>query len=222
MPAASAALVAIVGSHFAPREQEASVCREWLADPDRTALVVRGPGGIGKSALLAHFILENEKTIRFAWIDFDRPDMSADERSITRAVDQHLAWQAPNGPLVVVLDSFEAAVQTYGYTNLNPALDALAERFDDLAVIVGSRAPVPLLKVQGEPAQEWVLPGLPLDVVTQWLMAEGVAPGLADDIAAVTNGVPLNMKLARDLVEGQERGRGARDRRVAAEAARDR
>jgi hypothetical protein len=62
---------------------------------------------------------------------------------------------------------------------------------------------VPLLKVQGEPAQEWELPGLPLDVVTQWLMAEGVAPDIADDIAAVTNGVPLNMKLARDLVKGK-------------------
>lgn len=198
-----AALVAIVGPRFAPREQESARLSAWLADPDRAPLVVRGPGGIGKSALLAHFILEKEKAIRFAWVDFDRPDVSADERAITRVIDHHLAWQAPTGPLVVVLDSFETAVQTYGYTSLNPALDALAKRFDDLAVVVGSRAPVPLLKVQGEPAQEWELPGLPLDVVTEWLVAEGVAAAIADDVAAVTNGVPLNMKLARDLVKGK-------------------
>lgn len=196
-------LVAIVGSRFAPREQEDERLRGWLADRDRAPLVIRGAGGIGKSALLAHFILENAKTIRFAWLDFDRPDVSADEPSIARAVDQQLAWQAPNYTLVVVLDSFESAVQTYGYANLNPALDALAARVDDLAVVVGSRAPVPLLKVQGEPAQEWDLPGLPLDVVSQWLMDEGVAPELADDIAAVTNGVPLNMKLARDVLKGK-------------------
>lgn len=197
------ALVAIVGPHFAPREQESERLRKWLADRDRAALVIRGPGGIGKSAFLAHFILENTKTMRFVWLDFDRPDMSADEPSITRAVDQQLAWQAPGGPLLVVLDSFETAVQTYGYTNLNPALDALAARFDDLAVVVGSRAPVPLLRVQGEPAQEWELPGLPLHVVTQWLLSEGIMPNLAVDIALVTNGVPLNMKLARDLMKGK-------------------
>ena len=197
------ALVAIVGSRFAPRDADDARLRAWLSDRDRRPLVIRGPGGIGKSALLAHFLLDNAKTTRFAWIDFDRPDVSADETSIARVVDQHLAWQAKEGTLVVVLDSFETAVQTYGYTNLNPALDALARRFDDLAVVVGSRAPVPLLKVQGEPAQEWELPGLPLDVVTQWLIAEGVAPDLADDVAAVSNGVPLNMKLARDLLKGK-------------------
>lgn len=197
------ALVAIVGAHFAPRDAEDARLRAWLSDRDRPPLVIRGPGGIGKSALLAHFLLDNAKSIRFAWIDFDHPDVSADEASIARVVDRHLAWQAPAGTLVVVLDSFETAVQTYGYTNLNPALDALARRFDDLAVVVGSRAPVPLLKVQGEPAQAWELPGLPLDVVTQWLVAEGVAPDLADDVAAVTNGVPLNMKLARDLLKGK-------------------
>jgi endonuclease G len=197
------ALVAIVGPHFAPREPESRRLFEWLADSDRRPLVMRGPGGIGKSALLAHFILENEKAIRFAWIDFDRPDVSADEPSIMRVVDEHLSWQAPRGPLVVVLDSFETAVQTYGYRNLNPALDALARRFDDLAVVVGSRTAVPLLKVQGEPAQDWDLPGLPLGIVTQWLVDEGVSADLADDIALLTNGVPLNMKLARDLVKGK-------------------
>ena len=197
------ALAAIVGPRFAPREQERARLAAWLADRDSPPLVIRGPGGIGKSALLAHFILENEKAIRFAWIDFDRPDVSADEPSIRRVVDEQLAWQPPTGPLVVVLDSFETAVQTYGYRNLNPALDALARRFDDIAVVVGSRAAVPLLKVQGEPAQEWDLPGLPLNVVTQWLVDEGVAPALADDIALLTNGVPLNMKLARDLVKGK-------------------
>lgn len=197
------ALVDIVGPHFAPREQEAARLSEWLANPDRPALVVRGPGGIGKSALLAHFVLENAHAIRRAWIDFDRPDVSADEASITRVVDQQLAWQSAKGPLVVVLDSFEVTVQTYGYTNLNQALDALARRFDDVAVVVGSRAPVPLLKLEGEPALEWQLAGLPFDVVLEWLETEGIARDVAGRIASLANGVPLNMKLGRDLVAGR-------------------
>lgn len=197
------ALAAIVGSHFAPRESESERLRAWLAFRDRAPMVVRGPGGIGKSALLAHFTLQNAKTLRFAWIDFDRPDVSADEASIMRVVEQQLGWQAPQGPLLVVLDSFETAVQTYGYAHLNPALDALASRFEDVAVVVGSRAPVPLLKVQGEPAQEWELSGLPIEVVKRWLEAEGVAPEFSEGIAIVTNGVPLNMKLSLDLVKGK-------------------
>ncbi|MGR9298618.1 hypothetical protein ACU8L5_25395 (plasmid) [Rhizobium leguminosarum] len=191
----------IVGTHFAPRDKEDELLRKWLADPDRAALVIRGPGGIGKSALLAHFLLESAEAIRFVWLDFDRPDLSADEPSITRVVDQQLSWQPSVGPLVVVLDSFETAVQTYGYTNLNPALDALAARFDDLAVIVGSRTPVPLLRVQGEPAKELELSGLPLNVVANWLVIEGIAADIAGDAAAVTNGVPINMKLALEFLK---------------------
>jgi hypothetical protein len=197
------ALASIAGSHFAPRPSEMSHLDAWLADPSRSPMVVRGPGGIGKSALLAHWVLDIRSRARYAWIDFDRPDVSADEETIARVVDGQLSWQTGNVPLVVVLDSFETSVQTYGYTSLNPALDALARRFDDLGVIVGSRTPVPLLKVQGEPAVEWELVGLPTGVAAEWLVEEGIERSIADEIALITNGVPLNLRLASDLVKGK-------------------
>jgi len=197
------ALEAMAGPHFAPRPDETEHLNTWLSDGNRPPMVVRGPGGIGKSALVAHWVLEIRSRARFAWIDFDRPDVSADEPTIARVVDDQLSWQAGDGPLVVVLDSFETSVQTYGYTNLNPALDALARRFDDLGVVVGSRAPVPLLKVQGQTAVEWELVGLPTEVAAKWLVEEGISTSIANDIALTTNGVPLNLRLARDLVKGK-------------------
>src|SRR5262249_55471421 len=154
--------------------------KEWLDDPNPPPMVVRGPGGIGKSALLARFVLDIRSSARFAWIDFDRPGVSADGPAIARVVDQQPARPRAHGPLVVVLDSFETSVQTYGYTNLNPALDTLARRFENVGVVVGSRAPVPLLRVQGEPAVEWELVGLPTEIAVAWLLEEGIAPAIAN------------------------------------------
>lgn len=201
----ASALTAIVGSRFAGRDDELAHLHKWLDDRDRRPMVIRGPGGIGKSALLACFAMscaENQR--RVAWLDFDRPDVSADEASIAAIVDEQLSWQHEAGTLLLVLDSFETAVQTYGYSQLNPALDALARRFDDLAVVVGSRAPVPLLQLEGDPAQEWELPGLPPEAVTQWLVEEGIAPAIAERVVSLINGVPLNMKLARALLAGKD------------------
>lgn len=196
-------LVSIAGPHFAPRIDEVDHLDAWLADPARRALVLRGPGGIGKSALLARFVLTRCPPARFAWIDFDRPDVAADEATLSRIVDEQLAWQAGEGVLILVLDSFESAVVTYGYASLNPALDALARRFPDLAVIVGSRTPVPLLKLEGDPAEDYELAGLDAEVAKAWLVEEQVPEAIAIKIAAQTHGVPLNLRLARDLVKGK-------------------
>jgi hypothetical protein len=201
-----AALDAIVGSRFAPRTSELEHLYEWLRQRDRPPLVVRGPGGIGKSALLAYFVKQVCPPARFVWLDFDRPDVSADEAAILRVVDEHLAWQSGDGPLIVVLDSFEMSVQTYGYAQLNPALDSLAMRFPDLGIIVGTRASVPLLKLEGQPAQEFELAGLEPHVATRWLIAEGIAPTIAAEAAAVARGVPLNLRLTRDLLARKSEG----------------
>jgi hypothetical protein len=50
----------------------------------RIPLLVYGPGGVGKSTLLARFILEHARAQRqdrfpFAYLDFDRPDVAAEE-----------------------------------------------------------------------------------------------------------------------------------------------
>jgi hypothetical protein len=58
--------------------------RVFLGRPPRFAFVVYGPGGVGKSTLVARFILEHAEAherdrFPFAYIDFDRPDVSPDE-----------------------------------------------------------------------------------------------------------------------------------------------
>jgi hypothetical protein len=198
----TSSLRAIVGPHFAPRHHEEAHLAAWLADPHRPGLVLRGPGGIGKSALLANFVLEKCPPARFAWLDFDQPDVSDDEVSMTRAITEQLAWQTGPGPLLLVLDSFETAVQTYGYSRLSSALEAIAREYDDVAVVVGSRTPVPLLRVDDRPAEELELVGLDREVAVTWLVEENVAEGTARRIAEVTRGVPLMLRLARDLVRG--------------------
>jgi hypothetical protein len=97
-------LLALVGTHFSGREKELARLREYvgvlppgspirslrrvtrtmLGRDDRVPLVVLGVGGIGKSTLLAKFILDHAKqadahSIAFAYLDFDRPSVSAAE-----------------------------------------------------------------------------------------------------------------------------------------------
>ncbi|HEY1397428.1 hypothetical protein [Roseateles sp.] len=50
----------------------------------KVALVISGPGGVGKSTLVARFLLEHAQAhevdrFPFAYLDFDRPDLVADE-----------------------------------------------------------------------------------------------------------------------------------------------
>src|SRR5205085_2938653 len=58
--------------------------RERLKPQERPLLLIYGPGGVGKSTLIARFILEHATLdeahrIPFAYLDFDRPDLLADE-----------------------------------------------------------------------------------------------------------------------------------------------
>jgi hypothetical protein len=51
---------------------------EWTKLPEQPALSIHGPGGVGKSALVARFVLEHtrllvEERVPFAYLDLDRP-----------------------------------------------------------------------------------------------------------------------------------------------------
>lgn len=72
-----------------------AVSRALLRQSPKVALVVSGPGGVGKSTLVARFLLEHaqaheEDRFPFAYLDFDRPDLVADEplTLLTEAVRQ--------------------------------------------------------------------------------------------------------------------------------------
>jgi hypothetical protein len=113
----------LIGQHFFGRAPELAQLREYVGvlDPasgaalppfssagaaraqlqERPPLVIHGVGGVGKSSLLAHFILEYaalREYERFPWVfvDFDRPEFDADE-PLTLLVEalRQLAAQYP-------------------------------------------------------------------------------------------------------------------------------
>lgn len=90
----------LVGTHFQGREKELSRLAEYVRSGeqisfgaqvrslfgwrDKPILFIYGPGGIGKSTLLAKFILDceqfkDEERVFFTYLDFDRPSLSAEE-----------------------------------------------------------------------------------------------------------------------------------------------
>jgi hypothetical protein len=90
----------LVGTHFQGREKELSRLTEYVKSGEQISLssqlrsligwrekpilFIYGPGGIGKSTLLAKFILnceelKDEEHVFFTYIDFDRPSLSAEE-----------------------------------------------------------------------------------------------------------------------------------------------
>ncbi len=74
--------------------------RTALRGYDRPPLLITGPGGIGKSTLLAKFILDHieQGDVIFAYLDFDRPILSAAEpETILIEAARQLATQADAG-----------------------------------------------------------------------------------------------------------------------------
>jgi hypothetical protein len=68
---------------------------------ERPPLVIHGPGGVGKSTLMAKFLLQHaeareEEPFPFVYIDFDRPDMlAAGPHTLLAEVARQLAVQYP-------------------------------------------------------------------------------------------------------------------------------
>jgi cellulose synthase operon protein C len=102
----------LVGDHFRGRTRELEVLREYVGalpiSPRSDAqkkppLLIYGPGGMGKSTLLAQFVLEHAERkpgqqIPFTYLDFDRPSLPAEQplRLLQEAVRQ-LGIQYPEG-----------------------------------------------------------------------------------------------------------------------------
>jgi hypothetical protein len=196
-----APLRALVGPHFASRSHQLEHIAQWFGNPDRAPLVIVGQGGVGKSSLIAKFVLERCPPARFAWLDFDRPDLVPEADYVTGEIKAQLALQPGEGPVLVVLDSFETT-NASGYVRMVPALDAL-EGLGDVAVLAASRAPAPLLSMGGRRADHYELPGLEPAVAAGWLVQEGLERRAAKRVVDTIGGVPLNLKLARDFLLGE-------------------
>ena len=96
---------------FAGRDKELAMLAAYVEGPDTDAsgvspppIMLHAPGGMGKSALLAYFILahsERDATRPDAWrpfvyLDFDRPELDArDLRGVLLAIVQQIGIQVP-------------------------------------------------------------------------------------------------------------------------------
>ncbi len=110
---------------FAGREAELATLAAYVDGPDTDnqgealpPLLIHGPGGMGKSALLAHFILahSDRDTTRpdawrpFVYLDFDRPDLDArDLADVLVAVARQIGPQVP-----AVRDRADALIKSWG------------------------------------------------------------------------------------------------------------
>jgi hypothetical protein len=89
---------------FAGREQELADLTAYCEAPPGPPLFIHGPGGMGKSALLARFVLQNadrdpanpDVWRPFVYIDFDRPELDATNLAgVLVAIVRQLGPQVP-------------------------------------------------------------------------------------------------------------------------------
>jgi hypothetical protein len=216
------------GAGFEGRKKELAALDAWY-ERGGGPLVVSGLGGVGKSALIAQFVLSHPAP--FAWIDFDRADVAPDDAptllaAVVRQVQSSVpgvrapstkGWEqgvralakelaaADVDRLLLVLDSFEAAQYEGRHAELWPFLEAFARAFPPLRVLISGRAPVPGLVVGGAAATPLHLSALDPESARRLLLAAGVTDEeLLDQVIDVTRGLPLNLRLAAELVRKGE------------------
>ncbi|WAM28266.1 ATP-binding protein [Myxococcus sp. NMCA1] len=74
----------------------------------RAPLLIHGPGGMGKSALVARFMLEHSRSVAFAYLDFDDPHINLDKpATLLMEMSRQLGLQYPGAPQEM-LSHFEA------------------------------------------------------------------------------------------------------------------
>ena len=89
---------------FAGREKELAALKAYCSGPSKPPLFIHAAGGMGKSALLARFVLQNAQRDPaspdgwrpFVYIDFDRPELDATNLAgVLLAIVRQLGPQVP-------------------------------------------------------------------------------------------------------------------------------
>ncbi|MEW1908710.1 hypothetical protein AB0442_09655 [Kitasatospora sp. NPDC085895] len=266
----------LAGTHVAGRADVLAELAEHTAGTDRRPMLIGGPGGIGRSTVLARFILDGEHRstgprLPFAHIDLDRPGLlpqepltllleavrqlriqhpglrplaefftdkwiaraapdlhtlaaaHADSAATARGTTDHLtasvrlltapaereslyrefarllALALPDGPVLLAIDTFEAA-QDMGpevLAELRRMFDLLAAANPALRVVLAGRVPA------GLPARELRLPDFDRDAARARLSAllgPAADPAALDPVVDAVGGDPLDLRLAADLI----------------------
>ena len=191
---------------FAGREAELRQLAAYVDAPDPAGnaapsppILIHGPGGMGESALLAHFILEHSErnTTRpgswrpFAYLDFDRPELDArDPGGVLLAIARQIAPQVPGlqAEVGALIEQWTARQRTGGLAPSGVAkarrnqLVARATAAADVDELAAGLAAL-LGKVHALMAMPLVLVLDTLEEV-QYLARRDGAAGRADDQAA--------------------------------------
>lgn len=167
-------------------------------DP-RPVMFVYGPGGIGKSALLAEFARLAEAAGR-AVVSLDARDVEPSPAGFRAAVREALGGEELPERAVLLLDTLERVGQLERWllTHHLPSLPA-----DALVILAGRQAPGALWRLDpgwAELAQQTALAGLDRSDALALLSARGVAIGLRDRATALARGNPLALTLLADAL----------------------
>ena len=118
--------VGTVSTRWRKTSHSLNVFRDSMEDP----LVVHGPPGIGKSTLLARFVLDHARAedlrIPFAYLDFERPTLSAQEPpTLIAEAARQLAVQHPEADAALSRVADDAAKECRRQREVTFELEAL-------------------------------------------------------------------------------------------------
>ena len=217
-----------ISQDFRGREDELGRLSAWYESPGGP-MTVTGVGGVGKSALVARFVLSLPDSCVVLWLDFDRVDLDPDDPvSVVQRAYEQLATQVQGvttptvdkdswseqlnalattlakseaAPPLVVLDGFEIAQHAAGHNRLWNLLEIVLQHAPQTRVLVSGRAPVQNLVLAGQPAVPLALDGLAEEDATEWLEERIDDASVVVRVLQITRRVPLALQLALRLVE---------------------
>ncbi len=193
---------------FVGRAHELAVFQRWLTDvpPAAEILVVSGPGGVGKTALLGAF-RRHARVERRQIVEVDGQEMPSTVRSLLGVLGggslETVVRRLNSAQALVLFDSFDQIVC------LGPFLrDRLFPRLDEgVRIVIASRQSLTSLWPRDDVWHK-LLHALPLDGLSgtessAYLERRGLAdrPVLMEQIRVATGGHPLGLSLAADLAE---------------------
>ncbi len=218
----------ISGDDFEGRSGELRMLRQWYVRKRSGPLVLSGLGGIGKSALLAHFALTLDPPPLLIWLDFDRADLAPDDhRSLAEAFYEQVAIQldteldlshaedtrqtdllaktlaglVKDNKTLVILDGFEVAQHVEQYHDIWNFFEVLLDQIPEMKIIISGRSDVPNLILGGRPGNNRKLEGLSKADARVWLRRHVKLPAAQQmQVVEVSRGIPLILRLATSFM----------------------
>lgn len=203
---------------FVGRVTELAMLREALRT--ERFVLVRGPGGVGKTELTLQALASTETGRTVLWIEMERYGSIDAMRSALEIAIHERTGISSDGDLLVQLDKMHACLVFDGVERLQgPALDAIDDWISDLQIRVNTTQVLVTSQVDLQRARferEVYLHGLD-DKASQCMLEHFVRPGTPidrhsrDSLLTFADGHPLTLRLAAMLVNFFGSGRVANE-----------